>query len=144
MNKWYVQETFSPDDSGEDQTRKRFEFEALNTSTPPVLAGLALDVCGWNPIEAAKVVTKEVDLGWVDLEEDDEFDFDVHLQSGTTTFTLRRKPFPPRGVFVVVVNDKPVAVRKTEEAAKWALVRLAEKHKVPTEAFSVVKIEDVE
>lgn len=118
MNKWYVQETFSPDDSAVDQTRKRFEFEALNAATPVELAKRAMVAVGWGSSEADKVANKEVDLDWVDLEEEDEFDFDVHLQSGTTTFTLRRKPFPPRLVFVVTGwNNEPIAVRSSRDLA---------------------------
>lgn len=118
MNKWYVQETFSPDNSELDQTRKRFEFEALNTATPVELAKRVMVVTGWETLTADRVVTREVDLDWVDLEEDDEFDFDVHIESGTTTYVLRRKPFPPQMVYVVTgFNNEPIAVRNTRDLA---------------------------
>lgn len=120
MNKWYVEAIYSPDDVHNDRSRQYVSVEVADDSlsSPEFLAVQALVACGWQAARAELKVKEDADLGWVDLQEETAFDFEIYGVNGSWAYTLSRVRFDAMALYVVTgYNNEPIAVRPTRDLA---------------------------
>lgn len=138
MNKWYVEEVYTPDDADRDRVRRYGGFEAPKGTSIKDLAMSGLVSVGMSKEWASHWLSREADLAGTTVQ-GGKFDFEIQGDNGTFKYTMSKAPIERVAALVVMVNDQPVAVRSSQAVD---LPALAAKHKLPVESFTVVRVED--
>lgn len=139
--KWYVEEIFTPDDTDIDRARRYGEFEADKKTPVRVLALAGMKAIGWQEPTAESYLRAEADLEGTTIE-DGAFDFTIFGGNGEYQFVFQQTPHTKPSVWVVVVNNQPVAVRPWKPSPV-ELQRIADRHRLPVEAFLPIEVTDV-
>lgn len=142
MRTWFVQEVYTPDNADNDRRRKHAEFEYPETPGVPELAIAGMVAIGWGKGVAERHIKDNADLDGTEIE-DGILSFIVFGDNGEYEVTIQTEPFPEPAAYVVVVNDRPLAVRNSQPRPQ-DLLEFAAKYKLPVESFSVVRVTDID
>ncbi len=142
LRTWYVQEVYTPDDAENDRRRTHSQFEGPEELSTPELAVMGMMAVNWSKAAAERQIKDDADLDGTEVE-DGVLSFIVFGDSGEYEITIQTEPFPTPAVYVVMVNDQPVAVRNYQPRPQ-NLQTIADRLKLPVESFSVVKVLDID
>jgi len=137
---YYILLTETPDNHRLQRTWRSAKFQCNNGGIHAIAAtGLATVGLATKDQCAALVRDSSLD-DLLDLDEEGTVDFQVWVnnqQESVFDVELSRNPLSVPVNVVVMVNDKPVAVVRSQKEGEDAIVYLAQKLKLPVESFSL-------